>query len=231
MPTIEIKLTESKELISFEEYKIAVLTEKDLDVASISLVMSYPDQMIEITQININDNNTGNLLYTAENGELRISWVCANEINLKKGEQLFIIKFAAGDITSMGGLNIPFVIKSYSEFGDGTGKVIENVKLSMPHLSAGLPSEYLLGQNYPNPFNNTTQIGYAIPEEGYVTLKVFNLLGEQIALLVRTWQRAGVYNVEFDCSGLDAGVYLYKIDVKGKTEDYVQTRRMIVTGR
>ena len=74
-----------------------------------------------------------------------------------------------------------------------------------------VPTEFALSQNYPNPFNPTTAIEYSIPRNGFVTLKVFNLLGQEVATLVDKEQKSGVYNISFDASKLATGVYIYKI--------------------
>jgi hypothetical protein len=73
------------------------------------------------------------------------------------------------------------------------------------------PIEYSLEQNYPNPFNPSTVIKYSIPQDGIVTLEVFNLLGEKVATLVNGVQQAGRYEVNFDASKLASGVYVYTI--------------------
>ena len=73
------------------------------------------------------------------------------------------------------------------------------------------PVKYDLLQNYPNPFNPTTEIQYQIPIDGFVTLKIYNLLGEEIGTLVNKEMNAGFYRVIFDGSSLPSGVYIYKI--------------------
>ncbi len=78
-----------------------------------------------------------------------------------------------------------------------------------------LPAEYKLFQNYPNPFNPTTKINYAIPKQGFVTLKVYDVLGREVANLVNEVKTAGNYIVDFDASYLASGVYFYKLEVNG----------------
>ncbi len=74
---------------------------------------------------------------------------------------------------------------------------------------------YELSQNYPNPFNPTTQIRYTIEKPGFVTLKIFDVLGRQVKELVNQNQNAGVYNINFDASGLASGIYMYQINTEG----------------
>ena len=72
------------------------------------------------------------------------------------------------------------------------------------------PTEYVLFQNYPNPFNPTTTIKYQIPELSFVTLKVYDVLGNEIATLVNEEKPVGNYEVEFNASELSSGIYFYQ---------------------
>ncbi len=74
-----------------------------------------------------------------------------------------------------------------------------------------LPASYALSQNYPNPFNPTTQVQYALPVAGQATLKIFNILGQEVKTLVNGYQAAGRYTAKFDASSLSSGVYFYRI--------------------
>jgi hypothetical protein len=84
--------------------------------------------------------------------------------------------------------------------------------------------DYKLFQNFPNPFNPSTKISYKIKKEGNVSLTVFNLVGQEISVLVNEKQSAGNYEVEFDASELTTGVYLYKLQING----YTSVKRMTV---
>lgn len=85
--------------------------------------------------------------------------------------------------------------------------------------------------NYPNPFNLTTQIEFSINKSTFIELKVFNILGEEVANLVSTRLTAGSYSYEWDATNLASGVYLYRLSVGslvGEAGDYVETRKMVL---
>jgi len=82
---------------------------------------------------------------------------------------------------------------------------------------------YSLSNNYPNPFNPTTYIKYQIPELSFVTLKVYDVLGNEIATLVNEEKPAGKYEVEFDGAGLPSGIYFYRI----QTSSFHETKKMV----
>lgn len=79
-------------------------------------------------------------------------------------------------------------------------------------------SEFRLNQNFPNPFNPNTTISYQIAQTGFVTLKVFNILGKEVAFLVNEIQNAGSYKIEFDGKNLSSGIYLYQLNAGSFSE-------------
>jgi len=87
-----------------------------------------------------------------------------------------------------------------------------------------IPQQYALYQNYPNPFNPSTKIKFQIPENSFVTLKVYDVLGNEVATLVNQEKPIGSYNVEFDASSLPSGIYLYQL----QAGNYFETKKMIL---
>ena len=87
-----------------------------------------------------------------------------------------------------------------------------------------LPDQYMLLQNYPNPFNPGTVISYQLPINSAVTLKIYDILGNEIKVLVNEFKSAGMHNVEFDAGGLSSGVYIYRI----QAGPFDQNKKMIV---
>ena len=88
--------------------------------------------------------------------------------------------------------------------------------------TVGELSSFYLQQNYPNPFNPSTQIKFTIPAESHVTLKVYNLLGNEVATLVDEQKPQGNYDVKFNASSLSSGIYIYRL----QTDYFTITKKM-----
>ncbi|HSL88016.1 MAG TPA: M14 family zinc carboxypeptidase [Ignavibacteriaceae bacterium] len=101
---------------------------------------------------------------------------------------------------------------------DGTFSYVNEVEVDYHGVT-----EYSLEQNYPNPFNPTTTINYQLSKSADVTIKVYNILGVEVASLVNGLQTAGKHKVEFNAQDLSSGIYFYTI----KTEEFTQTRKML----
>ncbi len=89
-----------------------------------------------------------------------------------------------------------------------------------------VPEKFSLDQNYPNPFNPSTSISYRLPSGGFVSLKVFDAAGNEVATLVNDRQNAGTYEIRFDAGkyGLSSGIYFYSL----RAEGFGQTKKMIL---
>ena len=144
----------------------------------------------------------------------------------------------ANGTTSNGGFDLPF--------GGGTVVLTQvgiHYYVCVPHASLGMkgtitvnpatgintagdmiPNNFILRQNYPNPFNPNTKIEYAIPRMSFVTLKIYNELGEEVTTLVNGIKPAGSYEVVFNGSDLVSGVYFYKMTAGG----FSSTKRFIL---
>jgi hypothetical protein len=91
-------------------------------------------------------------------------------------------------------------------------------------ISLGKPQEFALYANYPNPFNPSTAIQYDLPEKSFVRLRVFDILGRQVAVLVEEERPAGSYSLSFNASNLPSGIYFYRIEAGS----FVETKRMVL---
>ena len=101
-------------------------------------------------------------------------------------------------------------------------KVWGSYVLPVNMISAKIPDDYKLFQNYPNPFNPLTTIGFQCSEFKEVSLKVYDILGREIAVLVNEPLAPGMYEVKFDGSRISSGMYFYRLH----TNNYTETKKM-----
>ncbi|MBM4159266.1 MAG: T9SS type A sorting domain-containing protein [Ignavibacteria bacterium] len=113
---------------------------------------------------------------------------------------------------------------AYVAGDNGTMLKTNNGGIGIQNISSEIPDKYSLSQNYPNPFNPLTKIRFAIPKNEIVTLKIYDLLGREAAILVNEKLQSGAYETTFDASSLPSGVYFYKL----KTNTYSDTKKMIL---
>ena len=111
-----------------------------------------------------------------------------------------------------------------ASIGYGTPGKINDTFVNVEDENRILPTEYALMQNYPNPFNPITSINYSIPRASSVSLKVYDIIGNEVATLVNEFKSPGNYLVQFDASKLSSGVYFYRI----QTEYFTMTKKLLL---
>ncbi|NNG26252.1 MAG: T9SS type A sorting domain-containing protein [Ignavibacteriaceae bacterium] len=182
---------------------------------------------VELTSFTANSN--GN--------DVNLNWTTASEIN-NQGFEIHR-KMQNGEFRGVGFID-----------GNGTTTEIQNYSFTDENLSPGnysyrlkqvdfdgtselsdvidvevsAPIDYSLSQNYPNPFNPSTRISYSIPTDGYVTLKVYDVLGNEVASLVDEQKQSGKFDVNFNASALSSGVYYYQI----KAGEFTSTKKLVL---
>lgn len=102
---------------------------------------------------------------------------------------------------------------------------LRRVNVGISQLSTNVPERFSLYNNYPNPFNPATIIKFDIAKSDFVTLKIYNMLGEEVATLVNENLTPGSYSVDFNASNISSGIYFYRM----RTRDFVETKRMVLT--
>jgi hypothetical protein len=125
-------------------------------------------------------------------------------------------------------LALPVLLHAQYLGGNGRGDVMLE-SLNNPLTNTGnnnttIPTSYSLSQNYPNPFNPTTNVQFSIIKVQFVTLKVFDLLGQEVATLVNEQLEPGTYNVDWNASQFTSGIYFYRLQTKGFTD----TKKLIL---
>jgi hypothetical protein len=116
------------------------------------------------------------------------------------------------------------LVSEYSYSPDsGFYNLIYNPTVDVDEEQSPIPTEFKLEQNYPNPFNPSTKISWQSPVGSWQTLKVFDVLGREVATLVDEYKPAGMYNVQFSMNNLSTGIYFYRL----QAGEFVETKKMI----
>jgi serine protease len=127
-------------------------------------------------------------------------------------------------------IDIAFVVAAGDSLADLQNSVIasktkySNVLTGVENQTTEKPLEFKLDQNYPNPFNPSTTISYQIPSASYVTLKVYDILGKEVATLVNRQENMGEHSVIFNAKNLTSGIYFYKL----QAGNYIATKKLVL---
>ena len=157
-------------------------------------------------------------------GSDRRSLMGIGPLNINPGDTQSVI-IAQLIIRGSNNLNSVTKLKELSNYVKGVYDNNFQGVLSVSENLIEIPDQYKLSQNYPNPFNPTTNLEFGISNLGFVTLKVYDLLGKEVAVLVNENKPAGNYSVTFNGSNLSSGVYFYSLFVNGNPVD---TKRMLL---
>jgi len=171
---------------------------------------------------------------------VKLTWITASETNnqgfeiYRKSEQTNWMKI--GFVSGNGTVNTPKTY-TYNDNGLSSGKYSYELKqidfngnfgffVMSGITEIGVPKKFEASQNYPNPFNPSTTIDYSIPQNAYVTLKIYDMSGKEIAVLVNSQTIAGYHSVNFnsDSYHLSSGVYFYKLSASG----FSQVKQMVL---
>jgi len=168
-----------------------------------------------------------------------LRWTTATELNnlgfeierSKDGEEFYTIGFVEGMGTSTEATNYIYSDKLVYSGVTTYSYRLKQLDFNGAHnysdvitVDFDVPGEFILNQNYPNPFNPSTVIKYAVPEERPVSIKVFDITGREVAILVNEVKQPGTYELTFDAEKYASGVYIYQI-ISG---DFVSAKKMSI---
>jgi hypothetical protein len=187
-------------------------------------IWKWDSNILPVELISFNSSIIGN--------DISLNWRTATEIN-NQGFEIYRngikISFVQGKGTTNGihdyyftdyNLQPGFYNYRLNQLNfDGTQEVVGELTVNLT-----LPEQFSLEQNYPNPFNPSTTIRYSVPTTEFVTLKVYDVLGNEVATLVNEEKPAGSYEVNFNAAKLSSGMYLYSL----QAGSYTQTKKLIL---
>ena len=174
----------------------------------------------------INIINEGNFPQNKRNKKLHFSFstsnnrtICINLINTINEAQYPWLQFESLEYTTSN-----FENTYPAAFAEGLNYIFNDLPTGSEENLSTVPKEYQLEQNYPNPFNPSTTIKFTISDLRFTTLKVYDLLGREIATLVNEEKPVGSYEVKLDATSLPSGIYFYRL----QAGSFVETKKMVL---
>jgi len=225
-PTVRL-FTENSLLVSpGQELMIPVTTHNKLSISAISLVINYPEDLLDIVDVVANAQNKGNLVYSASQGSLRIAWYSTEPMQIAAEGTVISLKVRAKNLSST--MIAGFSLGADCSLAGPDGNEFQGTNLYIPQMKIDIPMDFYLLSNSPNPFNVATTLEYGLPEASHVSLGIYNTLGEQLAVLVDMTQDKGRYKVVFEGSKLPEGVYYARFSADSGNGQYQHAVRMVL---
>jgi hypothetical protein len=216
------------------DFTLPVFTLQDVTAGAASIILNYPADLVEV--INVEMNYGGLLDWSAKNGELRIGWMTQAPVSFTASEELFRLSLTTTAAFTEGKeIRIELADNILNEMADPFCEPIPMTRLAIAVASASAygtdenqPGTYKISlSGYPNPFRDYTEISYALPFAGRVTLTVYDLLGSEVATLADADQTSGAYTVEYLTGTLKPGVYTVALKLQGNGQSLMRTMKVV----
>jgi hypothetical protein len=206
-----------------DEVIIPLSVVSDISAGAISLILEYPENIMEIQGVYLKDDMNSEVPFHIQNNHIRIGWFSSDELFAASGNTLLSIKVKIRPDASFGlPVNFKLVPDQLNEIGDMNMNVVENVVLSIPFVSlnlTGLSGQFasadrLLMTVYPNPANENVYISYTLPTRGNVHIEIFDQLGKRVDSMSEKRENGGKHNSVFDVRSWSSGVYVVRLSVE-----------------
>ena len=230
---ISIQTTKTK---SGDNGTFAIIMKNDVSVNGLHFILKYEPSLItpmKMTPIDRGISLTGSTASLSDYDKINFI-IYDNGFNLASMDsgRIFEVEYSVKD--SLGDSTTTNIIFTEAMAADSgmliipfefiNGEISISAAVGVEESDGNLPAKYELYQNYPNPFNPTTKVSFVISHLLFVTLKVYDILGREVATLVNERRNPGKYDMIFDGSNLPSGVYFYRL----QTERYTNTKKLIL---
>ncbi|NVO21556.1 MAG: leucine-rich repeat protein [Bacteroidetes bacterium] len=214
-----------------QEFEIQLTTEEDLAVSAVSLVLSYPADLISVSSLSMKD---GSPVYTISDGKIRLAWSEVDPMKIAKVEPLLTMKvrikenFKPGDV-------IHFTLGSESELADESAEVISGVNLEMPEIGSVTSIEdpgqacFICSiKVQPNPAKGTLKLEFDLTKNSDISIGLYDLMGKEVKRLKTSSEKAGRIRKQLDVSGFANGTYFLKIHASGPNQGNPNIVKIII---
>ncbi|HTY36023.1 MAG TPA: hypothetical protein VMH23_02875, partial [Bacteroidota bacterium] len=194
-PSVEAGIGPALKIGTSDSFEIPVRVKAGVNLGSMSFAFRYPVASAEFEGVRGPDG----MVSAANDGIVKIAWFSVDHpLELKENDAVLVLRFKPLREIN----NFSLTLDPNSQVTDAAGTVLPRIRLEIPEADASIPEVFALGQNYPNPFNPSTAIKYQLPRAAYVSLKIFNSLGQLVTTLVDEKEEAGYFNVNWNAANI-----------------------------
>jgi hypothetical protein len=215
------------------EFELPLYAAMEMEVGAASLIMNFPSDIVEITDVFLTSDPSSSLLYNVSGNELRIGWFSSEPVLLNEGDGLITLQMKLNSSTTGDGIHFDLTSDPLNELADGSYDVINDAVLEI-----GVPTTTFLGignnlaenlklRAQPNPFNGTTTLIYTVPANGQVTLEIYDMVGNKVQVAVDQTLSAGNYSLRLDAGSLQPGVYTAYLKLHNADNTVTRTIKLI----
>ena len=230
---ISLTTTNELKIDNSNTIELPIRTFYAYNIGAVSLILNFPSEILDVTDVTMNNPNNGSVQWASNDNELRIGWYSTIALHLNAGDTLLTLHLKLKTTNSKES-SIQFNLASIplNELADGNYKVINNAKLEIATVklsSSTLQNENgdLILSNHPNPFNEATIINYTLPLDGKVTLEIYDYLGKCTKTIVNETQVKGKHEILFNSINLPTGIYFAKLSLKNENNEIFQNLKLI----
>jgi hypothetical protein len=148
---------------------------------------------------------------TSHSGSVTLNWDAAKLQSIERLHSCSLVDVASG-------AQINMITQSMYVYNQTSQKQVFEIQVEQSAETKSIPKEFRLQQCYPNPFNPSTNISFSLPSKGFVSLKVYDLMGREVAVLVHDELPAGIHERVFNAQNLSSGIYFYRLQANGYSE-------------
>ena len=206
-----------------ELFELPLWIENCKVAGAVTLFILYNNDLIDIVSVN---SYLENIASKIENGNVKIAWCNTDGSTYNCTQPVITLNCIPKKVINGNEL---IKIGQGTEISDERANVINDVFFKTLSIRTISTSDFSLEANYPNPFSENTTIIYNLPENGFVTLNVLNMMGLKVRGIFKGWQKAGSHTVIINAAGLKKGVYEYKISFNGSSEFHAASGIMILS--
>ena len=219
-----------------EIFDLSFYAGKEMEVGATSLILSFPSEFLDVNNVYLGNNQNTSIPYFVSGDELRISWLSLTPLSVKEGEPLLTLSLTLTGSTGENEIYFSLVNDPLNELADGTYEVIDDavlmvdiIKTTMVGFDEVTISDQIRFSNHPNPFSETTTIDYSIPEEGKVTIEIYDIVGNKTELMMDEIKSAGEYQLKVDATNMKPGIYFARLMFNNEKRSIIKSIKISVS--